>query len=248
MAQDAKYRPLTAEELRKLPVERASSAVPPDARVLLGSYIIETTTARPPDVSSRVTALEKGSDSGVARYRVDLELQGAVLPLKTSLPMARQKWPAPNVRGLRRPVSTAHRPPFHDLRMVPERRSEPELPTELRQLEAVRELPLGTVREPNPRFPFSDTSFPWCTFGRVTTERMPTHSWAATGVMVGPRHLLTNNRAVPWHGQQAAGWVSFAPSYFHGATPFGSADVIKHLWWRSSWIRSFRRSEHLACV
>src|SRR3546814_633945 len=68
-----------------------------------------------------------------------------------------------------------------------------------------------TVFAPENRYTFSDTSFPWCTMGRVDTAG----GWAS-GALVGPRHLLTCSHAMVWGSGNTAGWVRFRPSFFDG--------------------------------
>src|SRR3546814_4934602 len=50
-----------------------------------------------------------------------------------------------------------------------------------------------TVFAQENRYTFSDTSFTWCTMGRVDTAG----GWAS-GALVGPRHLLTCSHALVW--------------------------------------------------
>lgn len=85
-----------------------------------------------------------------------------------------------------------------------------------------------TVFAPEDRYTFSDTSFPWCTMGRVDTAG----GWAS-GALVGPRHLLTCSHAMVWGSGNTAGWVRFRPSYFDGNAPFGDA-------WATRWY-AFRK-------
>jgi len=75
-----------------------------------------------------------------------------------------------------------------------------------------------TVFNPENRYTFNDTAFPWCTVGRVDTP-----GGTSSGVMVGPRHMLTVSHGISWNGDGSAGWVRFRPSYFSGDTPFGEA-------------------------
>jgi V8-like Glu-specific endopeptidase len=75
-----------------------------------------------------------------------------------------------------------------------------------------------TVFTPDDRYIFNDTAFPWCTTGRVDTP-----GGQASGVMVGPRHMLTCSHAIQWNADGTAGWVKFTPSYFDGSAPFGVA-------------------------
>ena len=75
-----------------------------------------------------------------------------------------------------------------------------------------------TVFNPENRYIFNDTAFPWCTVGRVDTP-----GGTSSGVMVGPRHMLTVSHGISWNGDGSAGWVQFRPSYFSGDAPFGEA-------------------------
>lgn len=74
---------------------------------------------------------------------------------------------------------------------------------------------------------FQDTTYPWSTIGLVETNR-----GSASGVMIGPRHLLTVSHIIDWTAPAgfAADWVRFTPSYFDGETPFGEA-YGEHIYW-----------------
>jgi len=75
-----------------------------------------------------------------------------------------------------------------------------------------------TVFAPEDRRVFNDTSYPWSAQGRVDTAL----GWAS-GVMVGPRHMLTVSHTIVWNSDGSAGWVKFTPAYFDGSAPFGVA-------------------------
>ena len=70
-----------------------------------------------------------------------------------------------------------------------------------------------------------DTSYPWSCCGRVDSP-----VGFASGVMVGPRHLLTVRNAIGWAPNGRAGWLRFRPSFFNGRAPFGEAwgQVVLH--------------------
>lgn len=74
---------------------------------------------------------------------------------------------------------------------------------------------------------FRDTAYPWSTVGLVETNR-----GAGSGVMIGPRHLLTVSHVIDWTAPDgfAADWVRFTPSYFDGSAPFGEA-YGAHIYW-----------------
>jgi V8-like Glu-specific endopeptidase len=100
------------------------------------------------------------------------------------------------------------------------------LPRELRVRQRFLNLGRGredmsdpsTVFTPDERYTFSDTSFPWCTCGKVETEA----GWGS-GVMIGPRHMMTASHVIVWKPNNTAGWVKFTPLKFDSSEPFGHA-------------------------
>jgi V8-like Glu-specific endopeptidase len=75
---------------------------------------------------------------------------------------------------------------------------------------------------------FQDTSYPWSTVGLVQTNR-----GSGSGVMIGPRHLLTVSHVIDWTAPPgfAADWVRFTPSFFDGGAPFGEAYGVRIYWY-----------------
>jgi V8-like Glu-specific endopeptidase len=123
-----------------------------------------------------------------------------------------------------------YRPEHLDFRPAPQ-----PLPKNLRQPNRVRPIDLRVEGEmglatsvfaPDQRYTFSDTSFPWCTCGRVDTAA----GWGS-GVMIGPRHLMTASHVVNWGPNNTAGWLQFTPLYFDGNAPFGFAYATRIYWW-----------------
>lgn len=84
-----------------------------------------------------------------------------------------------------------------------------------------------TVFGTDDRRAFRDTSYPWSTLGRVETNR-----GMGSGVMIGPRHLLTVSHVIDWTAPAgyAADWVRFIPAYFDGDAPFGEV-YANHIYW-----------------
>lgn len=66
---------------------------------------------------------------------------------------------------------------------------------------------------------FRDTTYPWSAIGRCETNFGP-----FSGVMIGPRHMLTCNHGIDWTPPPGfdADWLTFTPSYYDGDAPFGS--------------------------
>ena len=76
-----------------------------------------------------------------------------------------------------------------------------------------------TIFGADDRAVFRDTSYPWSAFGRCETNFGP-----FSGVMIGPRHILTCNHGVDWTPPPGydADWLTFTPAYYDGTAPFGS--------------------------
>jgi V8-like Glu-specific endopeptidase len=94
----------------------------------------------------------------------------------------------------------------------------------------VRQAPEPTLPAAEPEAPdgpvvFADTSYPWSAVGRVDVPG----GWGS-GVLVGPRHLLTAAHIIPWvvgeSGVSSVGWVRFVPGAFESSEPFGSASAV----------------------
>lgn len=125
---------------------------------------------------------------------------------------------------------TGFRPEHLALRPVPER-----LPRELQVVRQWRRkakrkddlVEAGTIFSPDTRYVFSDTAFPWCTCGRVQTA-----SGSGSGVMIGPRHLMTASHVINWGPNNTAGWVKFTPLQFDTSEPFGVAWATCIYWWQ----------------
>lgn len=79
--------------------------------------------------------------------------------------------------------------------------------------------------EPEDRRVFRDTSYPWSTVGRIRgAAKDPYPGSGGTGVLVGPRHVLTAAH-VAWYPDGTPNSMRFHPAYFDESSPFGSARV-----------------------
>jgi V8-like Glu-specific endopeptidase len=93
-----------------------------------------------------------------------------------------------------------------------------------RKIREGNDLP-NSVFAPDSRYIFKDTSFPWCTAGRVQTP-----NGSGTGTMIGRRLMVTASHLMQWTAT-AAGWVKFTPSYYNGSAPFGIAWGTRVIYW-----------------
>ncbi len=78
--------------------------------------------------------------------------------------------------------------------------------------------------------PIAAGGLPWTAVGRVDTPG----GWGS-GVLVGPRHLLTASHVVAWgggagrspgHEDPAPGWLRFTPAAAPGVAPYGTAQAV----------------------
>jgi V8-like Glu-specific endopeptidase len=123
-------------------------------------------------------------------------------------------------------VTDAFIPNHLELRTVPS-----SLPVELQTQTFFRAFPdekdkkhgnqATTIFYPDNRIVFNSTAYPWGTCGRVDSPL-----GQGSGVMVGPRHLLTVSHVIQWNNNGTAGWVRFRPAYFAPSAPFGDAWAI----------------------
>jgi V8-like Glu-specific endopeptidase len=212
--------------------ERASKIQPREPLVSLEDvefeYPITVNAPAPPDAKVSIERLE--SDA----YEVRLTLSGVSIgehafPANSE---AREFKPEKDIRTRQRewPSSKGHLPDHLALRPfprgVPEQMRVPRRidsdPSPGRERDA---LQATTIFSPDNRTVFYDTAFPWCTTGRIDTPGGP-----ASGVMVGPRHVLTCSHAIQWNLDGTTGWLKFTPSYYNESTPFGSAWGIQTYW------------------
>jgi V8-like Glu-specific endopeptidase len=201
-------RPLLVEEWsRHLKSQKASRAVK-SFELVLASIEVDAALARSVKMrrtKGRVELVGRGNTFGTRLFP----------PAVKSVSLARAK----RVE-FQEPIGL--RPKHLDFRALPK-----ELPKALRQLNRIRryDLELGedmglpsNVFSPDDRYTFADTAFPWSTCGRVDTA-----AGFGSGVMIGPRHLLTASHVVNWGPNNTAGWLKFTPLFFDGNEPFGRA-------------------------
>ncbi len=181
---------------------------------------------REPSVTTRLARVERG-DGGLD-WEVVVELDGVRAGTRAHAPAL--KGQATKVK--RRRVSedqlarelTAHIPDHLGFSATPQER--------VKSFQTVR-APMArrrvatTVFGTDNRRAFQDTSYPWSTAGLVQTNR-----GSGSGVMIGPRHLLTVSHVIDWTAPAgfAADWVRFTPSFFDGNAPFGESYGV-HIYW-----------------
>lgn len=69
---------------------------------------------------------------------------------------------------------------------------------------------------------YYSTAYPWRCVGRVESPL-----GFASGVMIGPRHLLTCSHIIDWRPNNTTGWLKFTPMYYNGSAPYGTAWAVR---------------------
>jgi hypothetical protein len=129
--------------------------------------------------------------------------------------------------------SAGFRPAHLGLSPVP-RRPPPELaaappPWPPRPLVSPGRATAELVFAPDDRRTYYDTSLPWSACGRIEGR-----GYTGSGVMVGPRHVLTARHNIVWTGG-VMGPLRFQPHYYDGLHPrFGQAAVTRVFFWKET--------------
>jgi V8-like Glu-specific endopeptidase len=214
--------PLTAQQVRRLRSLRRTTKPPRQIELTLGQFKL------PPGSKATLVRIRGSRD----RYRVRVTVRGSELGRRLEYD------PIPTERIDRRSFTSVEGPRLELMGLRPEHLRVDHLPgkvalrkSEIRYPPSYRKLRRGLDRPtnvfpPDQRYIYKDTSFPWCTAGRVDSPL-----GTATGCTIGSRLLLTCNHVIQWNSDGTAGWVRFRPAYYNGSTPFGEAWATRVIWW-----------------
>jgi V8-like Glu-specific endopeptidase len=182
---------------------------------------------REPQVKTRLARIDRGD--GRAHWEVIVEIDG-VRAGGRALP--------PALRGqaskIEKRQTSEEKLAQHLTGFIPDQLGFTATPRELvkavhriRPAESDRRVATTVFGDDNRRV-FQDTAYPWSTVGLVQTNR-----GSGSGVMIGPRHLLTVSHVIDWTAPDgfAADWVRFTPSFFDGGAPFGEAFGERIYWY-----------------
>lgn len=108
--------------------------------------------------------------------------------------------------------------------------------------------PYYGVFGPADRQVYWPATYPWGCIGRIftwTNFGQPGWTWWGSGVLVGPRHVLTAGHVAPWTSSNWA--MFFVPGYWDGASVFGAGATA----WVSdyrAWNTNHQVAAHDLCV
>lgn len=203
-------RPMRREEVHRIK-PRAAAAPPAEGQMTrIQSTYLAFDRGAAPRVDARVEQV--AAARGQSLWRLDVEVSGRRVDPKPLLPPI-----------IRRPVSfrTArtsggplglepHRPDHLGLKAVPAKYRPPRRPKLLRR-DGSRLDPLY-IFDPDGRWTYHDHDWPWCCLGQVSNLS----GGLASGVLIGPRHVLTASHALDWN----APWAFFTANR-HGSSNQG---------------------------
>lgn len=165
-------------------------------------------------------------------WEIDLPPTGAVgLPGRTAERMDPASIPK---HPLGKTHLAAFRPPWADHVFHPKLSGLPDAQRALlRTIKGARFRPAYGVFGSDDRQAYYPSGYPWQCIGRVftwTDATRPGWSFYGSGVLVGPRHVLTAGHVAPWG---SANWAMlFVPGYYDGNSVVGSG--------ANSWVSDFR--------
>jgi V8-like Glu-specific endopeptidase len=158
------------------------------------SAFVVTDRREPPLASVKVVPVSTRGSS--ALWRVDLEIAGAAFGPRADPPAERRVvTPALRRRARGRSEPLPFRPAWADQTFTPIRG--PLVPRH-RVLHRGKDLEPLFVFPPDRRFVYSDQNYPWRCVGRIVVPGA-----IGSGVLIGPRHVLTASHVMNWSNLSA---------------------------------------------
>jgi V8-like Glu-specific endopeptidase len=218
--------PFHLDELAKLPDLPATEKMPAEVAATLAKptlYLTDKESAFDPREYLKPVDKEKKA------WQMILPTSAALgLPGRTSGLLDRAEAPEP-----RRTLTEPFRPAWAGQTHQPRAAAEFPFRYTIRRRDGRIIEPYYGVYGADDRQVYWPGSYPWRCIGRIFTWNnfsQPNWTWWGSGVLVGPRHVLTAGHVAPWGSNNWA--MKFVPGYWDGVSVNGPG--------ASSWVSDYR--------
>jgi len=198
--------PLDAKKLRRTRVRPPTHEVKPDAFTEQATVLsLPAVADEPPSIKTRLTRRGRGAAS---RWEVELVVGGYELHPVAPPPLQKRLIP---IRQLARRAidSLPGSMPAIDVAKIAVRPRTRHVPRRPQMKFGKLRYDPTTIFSPDGRQAYYDTTYPWRCLVRIVTPR----GWAGSGVLIGPRHVLTASHCVDW----TPGWLTVYVMYSNTA-------------------------------
>jgi len=226
-ARKAIERPQTTDELAAMPDSPATQEMPQDVAASLATQRLFIQSSK--EVGSLRTVRE--SSSPQREYALELP-PGALLgrPGLSAERLVRSAHDLPRVAH-----TEGMRPAWAPLSMQARNAAPGFERHPMQRIKGQRVEPFYGVYSPDDRRVYYPNAYPWRCVGRIFTWNNWAGggggwTWSGSGVLVGPRHVLTAGHVCPWNAPSWA--MKFVPAYWDGAPLLGAG--------AQSWTSDFR--------
>ena len=198
--------PLDVKKLGRTAIRVPTHDVPPDLfteRKLV--FAVPAEDDRPPSVRTLLTKRGRGA---TAKWEVELVVGGRELHPVPPPPLQKRLIP---IRQLERVAIDAMPAsmPATDVAKLAVRPRARRIPKRLQMKYGKLRYDPTTIFRPDGRRAYYDTTYPWRCLVRIVTPL----GWGGSGVLIGPRHVLTASHSVDW----TPGWLTVYVMYSNTA-------------------------------
>jgi len=202
-------RPMTPEQVRRIKAIEATRRPPVVATMRVASAFLSFDKGDRPEANTRLEHIRDTQGKGI--WRLDVETRGSMVPADFARPPVVRRALNPAIlKDIKGPLETEPmRSKFLGLNPIPKRFRPGPRPI-LRRRNGQKVDPLY-VFPPDGRWSYHDHHYPWCCFGQVVCGTR-----VGSGVLIGPRHVLTASHILDWNAPWAAFYANLHGSHHHG--------------------------------
>jgi V8-like Glu-specific endopeptidase len=209
------HRPLLPDEIATLPDVPATQEVPQEIATRLGETRLHIAGVSQPDLDKLLRRAEE-AENGWELVLPDGAFLGR--PGRSGERLDRAAHDLPEQSH-----TAPMRPPWEAQSFQPRVASQIAVRPPMQRIQGQRVEPYYGVYGPDDRQVFYPGAYPWRCVGRIFTWTNWAGgggwNWWGSGVLVGPRHVVTAGHVCPWG---ASSWaMRFVPAYWNGTSVYG---------------------------